>query len=606
MSGVAAGALSDHYQPSSRRRRRRARRSRRPCHQIPAPSSSLLSLLATVVASLPAVDASPIPLSFLCPRYRQDFAAVEETCRRDISDSSAVLSVPVRKRLGSRTIPLKYEQGSDGQWRRVDTYTLYGSTMCPSCSASSYQASSGTSQDTTTTSASASPSEGDILDTLPNGWRPQNHEPRTTLIVTLSLVLAFVICLLIIGCLYWRNRRRRKPREDIEMHTLKRRKQPVVDEEEALSQGGIKKKKKIWARATARWKANARHSARQRRGKRTLSINQSSLRPEAAPPENIPDADVLSSGTVSPSWSRHSSRRSSVSSAEGTQPVTLAPPTEFADVSRTFPPDPTPVSATPPTSPPAYHHPSPLSVPRIYIRTSGLAPPSDGLASSIASPLTPYHSRQPSQSSGGHLSSNEDSEELGYSPSAHAAHVATDDKALLQRLTQFASSPPQDGNIPGQHQESSAPVWQDEPLDTFADVHSSPRFTGGGPSTPSSSLFPAPPVPLSSKGKAASEYYEYDYTYSTFDEDIQSLEPELGPSAPPFEAVTSGPVLELHELVPSAPPPEIGVDVVENTTAELHEDEASSYEHQSVVGETQLPLQNVDDGPSLLPPHYHS
>ncbi|KAK0198738.1 hypothetical protein F5146DRAFT_104657 [Armillaria mellea] len=596
MSGVAGCAPSDYHRPNTPRRRR-PRRPRRPVHHTPAPSSSLLSLLATVVASLPAVDASPIPLSFLCPRYRQDFAAVEETCRRDLSDSSTVPSPPVRKQFGSRTVPIKYEQGSDGQWRRVDTYTLYGSTMCPSCSASSYQASSGTSEDSIAASASASPSEGDILDSLPNGWRPQNHEPRTTLIVTLSLVLAFVICLLIIGCLYWRNRRRRKPKEDIEMHTYKRRKQSVADDEEALSQGGTKKKKKIWARATARWKANARHSARQRRGKKVFGVNRSPLRPEAAP---VRDAEDASSGTVSPSWSRRSSRCSSVISVEGTQPVIIAPPNHFSNVSRPVPPDPIAVSDPPPSSPPAYHHPSRLSVPQIHTCTPGLASPSDGLVSSVASPLTPYHSRQPSQSSGGYLSSNEDSEELDYSPSAHAAHVATDDKALLQRLNQFASSPPQDGNILGHNQESSAPIWQDEPLDAFTEVHS---FTGDVPSpTPSSSLFPAPPVPLSSKGKAVSEYYGYDY--ATF-EDIQSLEPELGPSAPPFEAVTSDPPLELHELVPSAPPPEIDVDGAEDMTAELHEDGASLYEHQGVPGET-LPPQNADEGPSLLPPHYQS
>ncbi len=138
MSGVAGCAPSDSYQPSTNPPRRRARRSRRPIHHTPAPSSSLLSLLATVVASLPAVDASPIPLSFLCPRYRQDFAAVEETCSRDVSDSSTVPSVPVRKQFGSRTIPIQYAKGSDGQWRRVDTYTLYGSTMCPVSSAASY------------------------------------------------------------------------------------------------------------------------------------------------------------------------------------------------------------------------------------------------------------------------------------------------------------------------------------------------------------------------------------------------------------------------------------------------------------------------------------
>lgn len=138
-------------------------------------------------------------------------------------------------------------------------------------------------------------------------------------------------------------------------------------------------------------------------------------------------------------------------------------------------------------------------------------------------------------------------------------------------------------------------------MDALTEVHG---FIGDVPSpTPSSSLFPAPPVPLSSKGKATSEYYGYDY--ATF-EDIQSLEPELGPSAPPFEAVTSDPPLELLELVPSAPPPEIDVDGAEDMAAELHEDGVSLREHQGVPRETRLPPQNVDEAPSLLPPHYQS
>lgn len=164
-------------------------------------------------------------------------------------------------------------------------------------------------------------------------------------------------------------------------------------------------------------------------------------------------------------------------------------------------------------------------------------------------------------------------DESSYPPSA--AHVATDDKALLARLNGMASHPPRDSA--NYHQESSAPVWEDEDV-----VDSDASSSLGDPSGSSSSqVFPPPSVPVSSKGKMAAEYY--DYSYSLFDDDIESLEPELGPSAPPFEAVPPLPSDD-SAVVPSAP---------------VLDDFAGDRTPSA-------PFQAVDESIVVYPPHYHS
>jgi hypothetical protein len=70
-------------------------------------------------------------------------------------------------------------------------------------------------------------------------------------------------------------------------------------------------------------------------------------------------------------------------------------------------------------------------------------------------------------------------------------------------------------------------------------------------STSTPSPFPPPP----SKGSLlAPNFYDYPYTFE--DMEIENLEPEFGPSAPPFEETPSAPLVDEHDLalVPSAPP----------------------------------------------------
>ena len=83
------------------------------------PSTTLLSLLAILVSS---ANSSPAPPSFLCPPINY---------KRNITPPPSPPPPPTRQ------IPNKYVQGDDGFWRRVESYTLYGSTV--PCTGVSYQ-----------------------------------------------------------------------------------------------------------------------------------------------------------------------------------------------------------------------------------------------------------------------------------------------------------------------------------------------------------------------------------------------------------------------------------------------------------------------------------
>lgn len=124
--------------------------------------------------------------------------------------------------------------------------------------------------------------------------------------------------------------------------------------------------------------------------------------------------------------------------------------------------------------------------------------------------------------------------------SLRAAHVATDDKALLAHLAMLASAPPEDESDanPGTALQISAPEWEDEPLEDIA-----PHLMNSSTSNAFSPMFPPPP---SKERLAAAEFYDYPYTF----EDMAISDLEAGPSAPPFEEASS----PQQDLVPSAPP----------------------------------------------------
>jgi hypothetical protein len=131
-------ARQDHHPlPVSTQRRRR----RRPPAKFAAgPSSGVLSLLATISAASSSADGSPVsaqptPPPFLCPYIARDnsYDQASAPLPDPVAETSAsALSPPTpTSKIGRRgTIADKFVQGSDGMYRRVDRYTLYGSTVC--------------------------------------------------------------------------------------------------------------------------------------------------------------------------------------------------------------------------------------------------------------------------------------------------------------------------------------------------------------------------------------------------------------------------------------------------------------------------------------------
>jgi len=117
--------------PVSAQRRRRRRLQ---FGVLAGPSSGVLSLLATISAASSAADGSPLvaqptPPPFLCPYIARDNHEAYVDIVAETS-ASAVLSVPGYSIRHRKRVADKFERGPDGKYRRVDRYTLYGSTVC--------------------------------------------------------------------------------------------------------------------------------------------------------------------------------------------------------------------------------------------------------------------------------------------------------------------------------------------------------------------------------------------------------------------------------------------------------------------------------------------
>ena len=259
---------------------------------------------------------------------------------------------------------------------------------------------------------------------------------------------------------------------------------------------------KIWARASARWKANARYSLRQRRGKRffTRSHHQSTA-------SNVDDSR-------SHLASRPPSVQSSPIPSHNREPLEERLPNQESQ---------NPTSR--PSSPPAYH--TDHQIPPIIISSPQQTPGS-----------APSHlSRRLSQPS---LYSSNAHPDLDLFP---GAHVATDDKTLLARLADLASAPlnETDSVTNMSLMQVSAPddseFWDSTVFPTSTQMDS----------LPSVSLLPPPP---SKERLAAAERLEYTFAY----DNMENTEPEPEPSAPPFEESSAMPPLDQSMLFPSAPP----------------------------------------------------
>lgn len=297
-----------------------------------------------------------------------------------------------------------------------------------------------------------------------------------------------------------------------------------ADVREILVEKEIKAKQKIWAKATARWRSNARFSARQRRGRR-LSARLSTSNQSSASLDN--SRTCLAEPPPSPQPGV--SPRSSTSSLGDNHPSedTPIPPSSSSsreDVSA-------PHESQARISPPAYHHhgqiPTLMLSPGDASSTELTPSTATGKERSIQHAHTPAYPAlcDPSQSL--------------IPMSLHAAHVATDDKAMLARLAELASAPPDEES--GPDPQTSVPEWNDDDVEDVASHLLTPSPT----QFPFSPMFPPPP----SKERLAAAEQLYDYSYAF--EEVAPLDLEAGPSAPPFEEGSSPPQ---ERLIPSAPP----------------------------------------------------
>ena len=512
----------------------------------PAPSSALLSALAGIVAASP-ISPNPAPPSFLCPSASSGPSSAP---RRSFVPSPLrsryrrSLAPPTRTHL----LPYKFEPDDDGIWKYVDSYSLYGSTIClvscfffrlslyssQPCKNSCEQPTSVTTADEVSTSPITTDSI-DLHDSMPVGWTTEitHDDNRTTLILVLSLVLAFFICFFMIGCLLWRKTvKRRRKVGDVEMKARRKRTSTSAMSSSVRSSAEEQKdargKQKIWARASARWRERVRYTARLRRANRSSNshlrrYNSSTILNPTVPLE-IPDDDILSPQSKTPTPSRSVSRQPSASLTDYSRSSSHVSE-ETSDSS-----DPSPSLTVEPvshvsSSPPAYR-PDVLS----SIAVSTEQP--DGLVGSTFSrgPVSPSNIKLAQRP------------EFPHVVGLHAAHIATDDKALLARLADLAERPPETSIDVGSSHQVSVPLWEDEQLDGFHRMSESSEVD-----TSCSSPFPPPP----SKGKMAeSSFYAYR---SSFEEFSGLIDPELEPSAPPFEAL-SAPGLDAMTMLPSAPP----------------------------------------------------
>ncbi|KAG7099672.1 hypothetical protein E1B28_001497 [Marasmius oreades] len=500
-------------------------RRRRPI----SPSSSVLTLLAAVAAdSCVNAAPTPFPLPFLyppSPSLRKDHELASNHKKK-------------KKRRSRTNFPDKYVKGDDGRWRKTDTFIFNGyafGNQTEGCGSRTAIDDAATSPSATISSVTMDPSPTCVngtsfMECLPNGWKPKDHNDRTSLIVTISLVLAFFICFFIIGCLLWRKSMRRM--RDIEQRRHRRRKKKATrqageeEEEEARSmlEKEIKTKKKIWANATARWKTNAHYMGWRRRGKRTY-IDFSS--PQTITPSR--PASTTHSRPTSPQVSR-------VSTPEPSRPSSRRPSVSEPEPSSSSrsPPSPPPPPNSPSTSPPAYQH------PRSNTHAPDYSPPQQQATTSTTKAWTPLESISGSSRSicVTTTTTTEADSEIPYTSTTDSGHVATDDKAFLERLTYQASAPPGEEESSSSADQIFVPVWRDEEISDF--VHEEDE----GMSTPNG-LFPPPPMPSpSEKGKMAI-YYDY-----TFEEEGDGGEG----SAPPFEET---------EPIASAPPEEDELEYVD-------------------------------------------
>lgn len=321
----------------------------------------------------------------------------------------------------------------------------------------------------------------------------------------------------------------------------------------------MKSQQRLWARATARWKANIRQSARRRRRRNVTSTKDADTR-------SLVDTPVHSTSISLRTSASRSSFSHSISSTTSSERGRSYDPSSSAQ--RETPPS--------PSRPPAY-----LSEPLNTTAT----PQQASLSAAFPSSSRPLYNKAGYLVGGAHDEAPGDV--LPPADPFNAGHIATDDKAALARMASRASAPPL-GGVSASEEEGepstlfpTVPVLEDdfEPIPPellitdcidYIGTYTaggraayspgpSPLLVASGTRSPSYSREPSPhptlPAPPSRTRLAAPTFYEYPVS---FEEDILSAEPEAGPSAPPFAHDDS--------LAASAPPAELDYEPLDMVT----------------------------------------
>ncbi|KAJ7492068.1 hypothetical protein FB451DRAFT_1360827 [Mycena latifolia] len=327
-----------------------------------------------------------------------------------------------------RHVPPRYSAGPDGIWRRIDSYTLVGSTICDTCSV--------------TPTTSTAMSQDDFMATVPSGWvrdRVITSPGRTSLTVGLSLVLTCFIGITIVRCHFWRRNSRRKAAAALANDSdlgpdLEKRRAPKAEKgalPPSAAEGQVPVRKWM-ARATARWRDNARYIARQRRGRRRHQTQQS-RRGSVESLVLAPDSPVLSSLSLSRTHSHadaHSLDLARSLSRGSTSTLELPPPQT--------PATPPPALTPPPLSLP---FPEPPAYPARSTSAHGKAP-MEADDDDVGEAHPPYTPRLYDPVLNSYFDAPPPPAASSGNPFAErAAHIATDDKALLARLAARASAP---------------------------------------------------------------------------------------------------------------------------------------------------------------------
>ncbi|KIJ54303.1 hypothetical protein M422DRAFT_241553 [Sphaerobolus stellatus SS14] len=484
---------------------------------LPAPSDDLLSLLAALSPSQ-----APSP-DFLCPYPipvpPPSSARRRRTVRRASSSTDSTTASSPSKPDYLTVVPPRYTFGDDSRWHPAE-WTLHGRTFHPTASTSGSSVhtteittadiDSGVKQAETKTDADG---DGDVDDddasynssvtdvfykeedmiasSLPTGWGKPTQRTKfydAPMIIVLSLIIAIAVTLIIAGCvLTHKNRKsaRKKAQEakeaglplpdDLDVERDAESVDLADKEAEMLKMlAQTKKKERMWDKWRRQGQARLGGSLRKRKRK-----NVATPRGELEEEDSPEGRTVTGSPGRSPRGSFSSSRtRLSVDPNVQTHPLLPLPtPTPLTLVAvQTIP---IPLSISIPDTPPPPASPPPPLLPSSTLPPSSSPPP---LAA-----LPPAYCRTRSRTAFGKLS-QPDAEDASGEASAHVqdteymdgdmcvplrGHVATDDKAVLERMRRAVSEPDfnVNANAVNATVESGAepvvPVWEDERIEDF-------------------------------------------------------------------------------------------------------------------------------------------